>query len=196
MSSPYQTPLEAPPESGFSLEDIRSAPRAKFFGVAHISLATLGFIASIGLASWLIRASVAVADFENHFGDQPDATTSSLYSYFVTIQHTVLLVTLATSIPTVPLLASGILLLRRRSSSRIWSNLYAITSITGKIVLAIYAIIQSTVSWSGGIFASLLTPTNIVTILFFAALCIYPALSLYLLNPPAFKRWLAGAETA
>lgn len=186
--SPHQPPPYSSSESGFSLEEIRSGPKARFFGIGHIILAALGIITSIGLAIVLIQTSQVQAEFEKNLHGSGDPATASL---FATILRYGVLTTLVTLISAIPLLIGGILLLRRRPSAVIWSNLYAIFSITSKIGMTAYVLTHFPFTS-----ASLISLEKISDLVFSAALFTYPVLSLILLNRPAFRRWLAGAGAA
>lgn len=93
------------------------------------------------------------------------------------------------------IIIAGILMLKRRRSGLKWSNRYAWTSLLGK-ALNVFASIFYTIplmreSMAGGPKAAE-TIMIASTVLVMVITCIYPVLSLILLNRPKTKAWFAN----
>jgi hypothetical protein len=199
---PYQPPQ--PPEftqlpPGMTTEP----PVVKIFGVLHLVFAGLGLLGG----AWSLLLVVVGNPFLKLF-PQTGPMAKSIEAQLA-MQDRVMPATLTTGILSllvaVPMIIAGILLLKRRRNGLKWSNRYACLSLAAKcvslvltVVIVVPAMREMMQAAKGGVRTPGL-PDDIMSIFMVAgavigviASCVYPLLSLVLLNRPRVKEWAAG----
>lgn len=199
--SPYQPPLpQGPPQ--MPGPDV-PPPAVKVFGILHLVFAGLGVISSIwalfiavvgnpflkisGLNQQMdeqMRAQIAMQEKIN-----PVSITSSILALFVAV----------------PMVVAGVLLLKERKQALKWSNAYACSSLGAKtvnLVLTVTILVPAMQEMMRGIMKSTPMPgqaSDVMSLTMAGSAiggvlvsCIYPILTLVILNRPATKEWFAG----
>ncbi|MES2921274.1 MAG: hypothetical protein V4819_07000 [Verrucomicrobiota bacterium] len=196
--SPYQPPLPQGPAS-IPPAMLGEPPAVKVFGILHLVFAGIGLIGAV----W----GLVIAAVGNPFlkftpaGPELDAQ--------IALQEKINPMTLTSGILSllvaVPMIVAGIQLLRKRKNGLKWSNTYAWSSLGAKLinlVLAVTIMIPAMQEMTQGILAQSKAPSAVSgimsgfmaagTILGIVITCVYPILTLVLLNRPATKTWFAS----
>lgn len=170
----------------------------KIFGIMHLVfgaygvLATLlAIVAMIGVNPFLAlmpKTPGASVQMEQQAAMQTEMLPMTIVNTIIAIATTAFIIT------------AGILMLKRRRNGLKWSNRYAWTSLLGKVVgivlTIIYTIPMMKEITSGGSSPGMPGAMENVMLgsMIFGILltCIYPILSLVLLNRPKTKEWFAA----
>ncbi len=200
---PPLTPQEIEIMQAAQYADTGQPQTVKVFGIMHVIFGAYGiltillaFVAMAGVNPYLAlipKTPAASAQMEQ----QAEMQTEMLP---MTIAATVISVVITAFI-----LTAGILMLKRRRNGLKWSNRYAWTSLAGKAFNAVIAIfytypmMEEMMSKSGGgaampgAMAGAMEWVMIGSMVFGILItCIYPILTLVLLNRPKTKEWFAA----
>lgn len=174
----------------------------KVFGILHVIFAGFGIVSVI----WTMVASfVTEALFAS--GSKTAAAQAQMQAQ-LEMQKEMLPMTVISTILTAVIAAlmmyAGIRLLKKRRDALLWSNRYAWTSLGGKVanVLMLFMFTlpatKAMMDTAGGSSASSPVGLNVELIVIVSGIvgilvaCIYPVLSLVLLNRPKIKAWFAN----
>lgn len=196
LQPPPITPEEMSQLSGSEFAQLGQPQQVKIFGIIHVVLGGYGVLTVL----WALVAVFAANLFIKFMGNTPEMQMQ------IAIQTKLLPVTIAgnviSAIITALLLTAGILLLKGRKSGLKWSNRYAYTSLAGKIINVILALMftipltQDMMQKTPGPATSVLGNMEVwmtFSIIGVSLLsCIYPVLVLILLNRPNIKTWFAN----
>jgi hypothetical protein len=195
--SPYQPPL---PQGPVSIPPalLGEPPAVKVFGILHLVFAGFGVLGAVwGLFIYVVGnpflkfspAGQMDAQIALQAKISPMTITSGILSLLVAI----------------PMIIAGIQLLKKRKSGLKWSNTYAWSSLGAKLinlVLAVTIMIPAMQEMTRGMLATSKAPAAVSGMMSgFMAVgaiggvvvsCVYPILSLVLLNRPATKAWFAS----
>lgn len=195
--SPYQSPsLKGPPEFPSAL--LFEPPAVKVFGILHLVFAGLGILGAVwGLVMTFVgnpflKFSPPSAQIEAQIAVQerlaPMTGTNSIISLLVAV----------------PMIIAGIRLLKKRGSGLKWSNIYGVSSLLAKTVNAVFTLViyvpamremTRTIvdsSSSPGVVSDIMNVSIAGgVILGIVISCIYPGLTLLLLNRSATRAWFA-----
>ncbi|WP_386818118.1 hypothetical protein [Luteolibacter algae] len=170
----------------------------KIFGILHIVFGAFGSISLIWTAIVLAMGNPAqkltpptpelTAQFESQEALQAQMMPITLVSTVIAIIVTVLIIT------------AGIKLLKKRASGLKWSNRYAWTSLAVKGISLVLTLLYTLPVVADATEASLpasmpISPRQLImitTVLGTLLSCIYPILTLALLNRPKIKSWFAA----
>jgi hypothetical protein len=200
-ASPYQPPLPQGPPSFPGMHV--TPPAVKVFGILHLVFAGLGVVGAL----WALFIAVVgnpflkMAGANPQLGEQmeaqiamqarinPASITSSALSLLVAI----------------PMIVAGVLLLKERKNALKWSNAYAWSSLGSKtinLVLAVTIVVPAMQEMTRGILKTAPMPGAASDVMSMAMAggaiggvlvsCVYPILTLVILNRPATKEWFAG----
>jgi hypothetical protein len=201
-TSPYQTPvMSAPPLPA------GPPPQAvKVFGILHLVFAGLGLLFGI----WGLFSRMVMSMVQNMSPGDPSVVLQRKYLeelWPVTVMGSIFYLGLAAL-----LLVAGLKLVRQNPDGVMWSNRYAWTSITTKLislVVAVGYVLPLTNRMMGEIvatprgmpagsvetFASVMKGANAITTVATPVLsCLYPVLALFFLSRPAVKAWVAKSR--
>jgi hypothetical protein len=178
-------------------------PVVKVFGILHLIFAGLGLLGG----AWSLFLVVVGNPFLKLF-PQTGPMAKSMEAQLA-MQDQVMPATLTAGILSfliaVPMIIAGIQLLKRRKNGLKWSNRYAFLSLAGKcvslvltVVIVVPAMREMMQTTNGGA-RSPGPPDDLMSIFMTSGAvigvvvtCIYPLLSLLLLNRPRVKEWTAG----
>ncbi|MCW1926588.1 hypothetical protein OKA05_28810 [Luteolibacter arcticus] len=202
-SSPYQSP------ASFSPPALPQGPPpqvVKIFGILHLVFAGLGIILGI----WGFFSMKFTTMIQGMSPNDPSMVVQRKYAedlWPVTVMNSTFLLGLAAL-----LLVAGLKLVYSKPDGVMWSNRYAWTSITTKIISLVVVltyvlplsnrmmgeIVGNTRGLPAGA-AGMMTGmiksmTSIATIATPVISCVYPLLALYFLSRPAVKNWVANAR--
>lgn len=194
--SPYQPPHVPVLPPGLPSGE---PPVVKVFGIIHLVFAGIGVVTALfGLATALLGNP-----FLKLAGDSPEMR-AHLESQ-IAMQERMMPATIATSILSflvaIPMVVAGIKLLRKRRDCLKWSNIYAISPLGAKAVNLVLGILVITPAMNEGMREMIKGPggeqaaqmasgfTAVGGILAVLFTCVYPVLSLILLNRPPVKQW-------
>lgn len=199
-SSNYQTDPSSPPELPQHLTPQPSA--IKTFGILHIILASFGLLCNLGGLGFVAAASSIFASMKESLPEKDRLAFTYLEQMLATNSALVLAQFLSGVVLTIMLFIAGIGLLKRKPIGRTASVVYGITSIVTKVVLAVITMIyfrdvneqltanfmQSQSGLSAGAAGS---GGNIISdLISLLSSCIYPILTLILLNSRKVKEYL------
>jgi hypothetical protein len=208
-SSPYQSPAPPPLSPPPMYSPVEREPQSvKVFAVIHLVFSGIGFLWGLYLAIAPLFTRAMLEGFSRSAPAEQRATFEASMAMqektgWVGVLSGVFMLILA-----VMLLTSGIKLLRRRANGLAWSNVYAWTSISTKLIslvlTALYILpaqremmqIQfqnmpgGAPSGLGAAGQTFGTAAGIFTLVCIVLGCTYPILSLCLLNKPEVKSWL------
>jgi hypothetical protein len=199
--SPYQSPSQGPPTLPPVLAGDPSA--VKVFGIMHLVLAGLGVL----MALWGLFIALAGNPFLKLTHSMPEMKAQ--YEAQMAMQEKLNPYSIATSVLSllvaIPMVIAGIKMLKRQKSGLKWSNRYAIFSLAAKVItliLALTFVVPAMQEMTGEIMGEAKIPkaaSGIIgasmaggTIIGVVMTCIYPVLSLIILNRPATKAWFAS----
>lgn len=200
--SPYQPPLPQGPAS-IPLALIGPPPAVKVFGILHLVFAGLGtlsavwglFIAVIG--NPFLKLTAANPEMSGHLDAQiamqekinPMSITASILSLLVAV----------------PMIIAGIRMLKQRRNGLMWSNTYAWSSLGAKVinlVLTVTILVPAMQEMMRGITGGAPMPAKFSgmmsgfmagsAIIGVLVACVYPIVTLVVLNRPAVKAWFAS----
>jgi hypothetical protein len=199
---PYQPPQ--PPEFTYLPPGMTTEPPVvKIFGVLHLVLAGYGLLFS----AWGLFIAIAGNPMLKFFpASGPMAKSMDAQ---LAMQAKIMPATLTASILSiviaVPMIIAGIQLLKGRKSGLVWSNRYAYTSLAAKcvnLILAVVIVIPAMREMTQGLLRGTRAPglpENLMSVVMASSVilgvvmgCIYPILSLVLMNRPRVKEWVAG----
>ncbi|RYD23434.1 MAG: hypothetical protein EOP88_04135 [Verrucomicrobiaceae bacterium] len=199
-ASPYQPPLpQGPPD--FPLTYAGDPPAVKVFGILHLVFAGLGilfaawglFVAIVGnpilkLQSAPGMESQVQAQLDMQEKIKPMTLTSGVLSLLVAV----------------PMIIAGVRLVKKRGSGLKWSNIYAFSSLAAKavnLVLTFTVMVPAMEEMTRTIIGSSGAPASASGVLSGVMMgsavggvlitCVYPVLTLILLNRPPVKDWAA-----
>ena len=197
--SPYQPPVAVPPPMGALQTE---PPVVKIFGILHLVLAGIGLSGALmGLAIALLGNS-----FLKFAGNSPEirAQVEAQMSVHEKMAPMNVAGGILSTLVAIPMVIAGIKLLKKRPDCITWSNAYAFTSLGAKVVSMVLAftlvipamdgMMREIVKGPGGekaagMISGFASVFGIISIL---VTCIYPVLTLVLLNKPPVKQWAAG----
>lgn len=201
-SSNYQTDPSIPPELP---QHLMTPPAAiKTFGILHIILASFGLLCNLGGLGFVAAAPSIFTSMKESMPEKDRFVFSYLEQILSTNATLILAHFLCGIVLTIMLLIAGIGLLKRKSIGRTASVVYGITSIGSKVVLAVVSLVyfrevneQLTANFvqsqSGESAGLAMGGRNIISEVFsFFSSCIYPALTLILLNTSKVKEYLSA----
>lgn len=199
--SPYQVPLSTSPPS---LPPGPAPQAVKVFGILHLVFAGFGFVFGI----WGLVSIKFVAIFQVSTPADPMMVAQRKYMedlWPVTVMQSIFSMGLAAL-----LLVAGIKLVRAIHDGVMWSNRYAWTSITAKmisLVVTVAYVLPLTNRMMSEVFtntkgmpagtANMMTGVmksmnSLASVASPVVACIYPLLALYFLSRPAVKDWVAS----
>ncbi len=194
--SPYEPPSMASAQSPPSIAGAMAPASIRVFGVLHLVFAGMGILGAIwSIASLFMQAGFGILpESDPHFQAQVRFQEQSGWTTWVTAAMG--LGVAAVMIP------AGIKLLRNRSDALRWSNLYAWSSISAKIVslgltVAVIApamreLVTSSMEGLPGGAESMVVGSMVAGgVIGVLMTLIYPVLTLILLNRQPVKDWLA-----
>lgn len=198
--SPYQPPLPQGPAVPPLPQDKPAV--ANVFGIMHLVFATFGVFS----AAWGLFIAVAGNPFLKMSG-MPEGQNPMQAQ--LAMQEKLQPVTIINSgfslVVAVPMIIAGILLLRGRRNAVKWSNGYAVTSLLAKVVnmvLAATIVIPAMKGMTEGIMNDSGAPSQMKDVISGSMVigaiggslvaCIYPVLTLILLNRAEVKTWFAN----
>ena len=171
----------------------------KVFGIMHVLLAVYGFGAT---ALGIITAMVGNPIYQFLPKSPELAKQMALEAQMQDKMMVATVIALVlTAVTAVLILIAGIKLLKKRSSGLVWSNRYAWTSLAGKVVTLILTFLYTIPAMremavdpalpaaAQSVMKSTMTIGAVIGVL---ATCIYPILTLVLLNRPNTKAWFAA----
>lgn len=195
--TPYQSPSpQGPPE--FPFAPLFEPPVVKVFGILHLVFAGLGILTAIWglfltvMGNPFLKFSPPSAQLDAQIAMQerlaPMTGTNSVISLLVAI----------------PMIIAGVRLLKKRGSGLKWSNIYAVCSLLAKAVNAVFTMViyvpamrEMTRSILGnspapGGFSEIMDLSVAGGALIGIVIsCVYPGLTLILLNRPETRAWFA-----
>ena len=197
-TSPYQPPLPQGPAS-IPPAMLGEPPAVKVFGILHLVFAGIGLIGAVwGLfiavvGNPFLKFSAAGPEMDAQIAMQakinPMTITSGILSLIVAV----------------PMIIAGIQLLQKRKGGLKWSNTYAWSSLGAKVInliLTVTIMVPAMQEMTQGMLAKSPAPAAFSGIMSgFMAVgaiggivvsCVYPILTLVLLNRPATKAWFAS----
>jgi hypothetical protein len=201
--SPYQPPLPQTGPPALPQPWIGDPSVVKVLGILHLIFAGLGLLqAAFGAVTVifgnpLLKLMPKTPAMEAQMAMQTAMQTKMMP---VTIAGTVISLLIA-----VPMVIAGIKMLKKRRSGLKWSNLYAWTSIGGKVInmiLVVSVMLPAMRAMMHGISRSgpplpaqmetiMSVSTTVGAIIGVVFTCIYPVLTLILLNRAPIKDWFA-----
>jgi hypothetical protein len=196
--SPYQPPL---PQGSASLPPamLGEPPAVKVFGILHLVFAGLGLIGTV----WGLFIAVAGNPFLKLSESTPQL--GAQIAMQAKIQPMTITSSILSLLVAVPMIIAGIQMLKKRQSGLKWSNTYAWSSLGAKLinlVLAVTIMIPAMQEMMRGMLASSKVPAPFSGIMAgvmaggaiggVVVSCVYPILSLVLLNRPATQAWFAS----
>lgn len=199
--SPYQAPsLQGPPE--LPPVPLFEPAAVKVFGILHLVFAGLGIIGGI----WNLVIGIIGNPLQGLTGDPGGANPQ--YQAQFDLQEKLTPMTLTNGILSllvaVPMIIAGIKLLKKRGSGLKWSNIYAISSLFAKAVNAVFTLViyvpamhemTRTIVGSSrapGGFSEIMSASIAGGALIGIVIsCVYPGLTLFLLNRPSTRAWFA-----
>lgn len=195
---PSLTPQEIAARQDAEYAHIGQPQAVKIFGILHCVLGVYGVLT-------VAFAIMAMLGFNPFLAMVPKtAATSAQMTQQASMQTEMIPVNIATTLIAVAttafIITSGILMLKRRRSGLKWSNRYAWTSLLGKAVAAgvaffyTYPMMKKITSGLGspgmpGAMEGVMIGSMVFGIVIS---CVYPILSLVLLNRPKTKEWFAN----
>ena len=195
---PPLSPQEIAARQSAEYAHIGQPQAVKIFGILHIILGVYGVLmvafaimAMFGFNPFLAivpKTAATSAQMEQQASMQTEMIPVSVITTLIAIATTAFIIT------------GGILMLKRRRSGLKWSNRYAWTSLLGKAVAAgvaffyTYPMMKEMTSGVGspgmpGAMEGVMIGSMIFGIVI---ICIYPILTLVLLNRPKVKEWFAN----
>lgn len=200
-TDPYQPPAWSPPPVPTASEPPAiDPPVVKVLGILHLVLAGIGCLGAVwGLVVALLgNPMLALA---GGAGQDP------AFQAQVAMQKRLLPMTLTSSalslLVAVPMIVAGLRLLKRRRDGLKWSNLYAISSLGAKavnLVLILLIMLPAMREMTRSLAGNAASEVQDVMGGFMAAgaigglliSCVYPVVSLVLLNRTTVKEWFAS----
>ncbi len=199
--SPYQPPSQGPPTLPPALAG--DPPAVKVFGVLHLVLAGIGILGAL----WGLFIALVGNPFLKSLQSIPEMKAQ--YDIQIAMQEKIGPYSAITSalslLIAIPMIIAGIKMLKKRRTGLKWSNIYAISSLGAKVAILIITItilvpaMQEMTRGIAGKGKTEETFTNIMNmtmtgsaIIGVVITCIYPVLSLAILNRPATKAWFAS----
>lgn len=197
---PPLTPQEISEITGSEYTQLGQPQVVKVLGIMHL---VFGGIGALG-ATWGLLIAIIGNPFLNMMSGTPQMKAQ--IDAQATMQSEMLPVTICSSvlsiIITALIITAGIQLLKMRKNAVKWSNRYAYASIVGKVINLVLSLsfilpmTQKMVSEMSPSSSHVLLPMNSVmmgSMIFTAVIsCVYPILSLILLNRPNVKAWFAN----
>ena len=199
-SSPYQPPVMVTPPLPAG-----PPPQAvKVFGILHLVFAGMGLLFGI----WGLLSQKVMSMIQNMSPGDPSMVIQRKYMeelWPVTVMGSVFYLGLAAL-----LIIAGLKLVRQNPDGVMWSNRYAWTSITTKLISLVVAVgyvlpltnrmMGDIVGKSKGMpagsaetFTGVMKGVNAVSTVASPVIsCLYPALALYFLSRPQVKAWVAN----
>ncbi|MFT4177241.1 MAG: hypothetical protein QM627_11370 [Luteolibacter sp.] len=175
-------PPSLPPH--FPLPALGDPPPVKVFGILHLTFAILGLL-------WGTRT---------FFGNRVSPIT---LPHIPDLEPTLLRLGIGLCVMsaavTVASLIAGILLLKKRKSGLLWSNIYAWMSLLTKAAMLCIVFstiapalfrLQKSIGYYHGFPVITVIPLAIITLIVLAWSA-YPAITLMVLNKPAIRQWFA-----
>lgn len=204
LEQPYLPPQ--PPEFAYLPPSIVAEPPAvKVFGVLHLVFAGFGLL----MAAWglcIIFVGNPLLKLMPKTGPMAQSMDAQL-AMQAKIMPLTLTQTILTILVAVPMIIAGINLLKNRKKGLKWSNYYAYSSLAAKLINLVLMIIfmipamnemnQKLLpkSHGAGSFESVMQASMAFgALLGVLGTCVYPILSLVLLNRPRVKEWLGRSE--
>lgn len=171
----------------------------KVFGIMHVVLGAYGVFA-------LLMAIVVMFGFNPILAFMPKTPAAAAQmeqqaAMQAKMMPVSVIATLLTAVITFLILKAGILMLKRRRNGLLWSNRYAWTSLAGKVfnvgvtVFYTYPLTKELMAATPGAagMPGVMEGVMIGSMIFGVAItCVYPILTLILLNRPATKTWFAN----
>jgi hypothetical protein len=196
--SPYQPPLQQdPPPVQYAVQG--DPPVVKVLGILHLVFAGFGVIGAL----WGLFIAVAGNPFLKMAPSTPHLQEQ--FAMQARIQPMSLATSALSLLVAIPMITAGVLMLKKRKSGLKWSNIYACSSLGAKVVnlvLTLTIVIPATNEMTRKIMSDTHAPDGFSGIMSGSVLvgmiggvlvsCVYPVLSLVLLNRPAIKTWFAG----
>jgi hypothetical protein len=202
--SPYQPPVSHEPPVMPALA-VPEPATVKVFGILHLVFAGIGAIGALwGLFIALVgNPFLKMIPESQQVGAQMEAQLA--------MQEKVMPMTVISSalslVVTAIMITAGIRLLKKRRSGLKWSNLYASSSLAAKgvnLILTLLIAVPATQEMSRRLMAEAGTPGSMesamsgvmVGSMIFGVVitCVYPLLTLILLNRPTVKAWFATRQ--
>lgn len=165
----------------------------KVFGILHVIFGAYGvfailiaIVAMFGINPFLAlmpKTPGMTAQMEQQAAMQAEMLPVTIIGTVIAIATTAFILT------------AGILMLKRRRNGLKWSNRYAWTSLAGKVfnavvtVLYTYPIMKKSMSGIPGAMEGVMIGSMVFGIVI---TCVYPILTLALLNRPKTKEWFAA----
>lgn len=196
---PPLTPQEIAARQTAEYANVGQPQTVKIFGIMHLVLGAFGVLATIGailvifginpILALIPKNPATTAQMEQQASMQAEMMPMSIVTTLLSIATTVFII------------MAGILMLKRRRSGLKWSNRYGWTSLFGKLVntgvMMIYTfpmMKEMTPSPAGGsAIAGSMQAVMIGSMVFGIVItCVYPILTLVLLNRPKTKEWFAA----
>lgn len=196
---PPLTPQEIAARQAVEYADIGQPQTVKIFGIMHLILGAFGVFTSIAailvlfginpFLALLPKSPARTAQIEQQASMQAEMMPMTIITTLLAIATTVFII------------IAGILMLKRRRSGLKWSNRYAWTSLLGKLVNAGAAFfytypmmkeMTSSPATGPAIPASMETVMIGSMVFGIVITCVYPILTLVLLNRPRIKEWFAA----
>jgi uncharacterized membrane-anchored protein YitT (DUF2179 family) len=195
--SPYQSPSpQGPPK--FLPVPVLEPPSVKVFGILHLVFAGLGILGAIWglvmtfMGNPFLKFTPPSAQLDAQIALQerlaPMTGTNSILSLLVAV----------------PMIIAGVRLLKKRGSGLKWSNIYGVCSLLAKAVNAVFTLViyvpamremtRSIVdtSHTPGAVSDIMSASIAGGALIGIVIsCVYPGLTLFLLNRPATRAWFA-----
>jgi hypothetical protein len=199
--SPYQPPLAHEP-SLMPSPEITEPAAVRVMGILHLVFAGWGILT----ASWALYMAVAGNPFLklSPAGAPLTDQMKAQISMQAKIQPASVTMAIFSLLVAIPMIIAGIRLLKKRRSALKWSNGYAYSSLTAKmvnVVMTVTIIVPAMREMTQGMFAGSHAPGQFEDVMGMmmgagavgSALlaCIYPVLSLVLLNGSKAKVWFA-----
>lgn len=186
-------------------------PVVKVFGILHLVFAGLGVISAVWGFFILIVGNpfMRFAQAGSHMGAKLEAQMSAQMEAQLAMQEKIRPISITASILSllvaIPMIMAGIKLLKKRNDGLKWSNGYAISSLGAKfinLVLSITILIPAMKEMTRGVMAGSHAPGIMEEVMAGAMAggaiggilvpCLYPVLTLVLLNRAAPKAWFAS----
>lgn len=178
-------------------------PAVKVFGILHLVFAGFGVISAIWalFIAFVGNPFLKMAGTNPQLGEQIDAQIAMQAKINpVSITSSILSLLVA-----VPMIVAGVLLLKERKNALKWSNAYAWSSLGAKtinLILAVTILVPAMQEMTRGILKTTPMPGPASDVMSMAMAggaiggvlvsCIYPIVTLVILNRPATKEWFAG----
>lgn len=196
---PSLTPQDIAAMQTAQYADLGQPQTVKVFGIMHVILAVYGFGA---LVLGVIIALVGNPVY-NFMPKTPELTKQMAMEAQMQDQMRVVTVLglVMALVLSILILIAGIKLLQKRRGGLVWSNRYAWTSLAAKVVTLVLTFLYTIPAmWEMAVdpalpaaAQSMMRITMVVgAVLGVVGTCIYPILSLILLNRPKTKEWFAN----